>query len=663
MSDSTKPVHGLDPALISAYYDDALDNTDRRLVEAHLARCPTCREQLAAYATLGGGVRAGVDPSVPASVDARVAKLLKRGTTIRRAAARAVKPAPRRPAVGSWAVRSSLAVAVLAVLLVGTVVLGLPLLGGVGGPAVASAYPCSDPAECAIAVRFSAPVDHAAVERSVQIDPPVPVTFAWQGDTVFIKPKKPLQASASYTVRLQPNAGSRILIAPFASKATPVALQFVASSAGAPVVMASNQHPASVAAPTSTAVTLVQATASPPSAQLTATPSPPAVTSMAVAAVRSATSTACTVQPVRGFGTLYHNQPKVASRLGCARAPEAGVDMFVEPFEHGRMLWRGDRRVIFALTSDGHWSSYPDTFNGTETVTPAPGEPIRGFGKVWRENPTLRAAIGAATAPEQPIGGAVEEFEHGLLVWTADRTIYVLYSDGTWEQYADTFVDATATAAAVASASPAAVATPTTSPVPSPASTPPVATPSPSGSSPSPAPTSVSSGGAVAVSCSLQPVRGFGLVYSTNPDVATRLGCASAPEIGSQSTRQTFEHGVMIRRDDVRQIFVIKGDGTWAVYSDTYQAGETSPDVGVAPSGRFAPVDGFGKLWREQPGLRQALGWATGPAQDVSGAYEDFAAGRMVWTSDRTIYALFSDGTWRSFVDQFVDPTATPAPR
>lgn len=118
----------------------------------------------------------------------------------------------------------------------------------------------------------------------------------------------------------------------------------------------------------------------------------------------------------------------------------------------------------------------------------------------------------------------------------------------------------------------------------------------------------------------------------------------------------------MIRRDDVRQIFVMRGDGKWAVYPDTYQDGDALPDPGPAPAGKVAPVRGLAKVWSGQPGLRQVLGWATAPEGTVSGAYEDFAGGRMVWTSDRTIYVLFSDGTWSSFPDTFVDPTATPGP-
>src|SRR5579884_3273008 len=102
MSETTETVHGLDPVLISAYHDNALDDAERRLVEEHLARCPSCRERLAAYATLGGGIRSGIDPPVPASLDARAAKLLKARPAGRRAGRRSGAPGPRGGLIGGW---------------------------------------------------------------------------------------------------------------------------------------------------------------------------------------------------------------------------------------------------------------------------------------------------------------------------------------------------------------------------------------------------------------------------------------------------------------------------------------------------------------------------------------------------------------------------------
>lgn len=49
----------------------------------------------------------------------------------------------------------------------------------------------------------------------------------------------------------------------------------------------------------------------------------------------------------------------------------------------------------------------------------------------------------------------------------------------------------------------------------------------------------------------------------------------------------------------------------WQSFTDTYRAGE--PLGGAVPPGRIAPINGFGKLWWNNPELRDALGW---PAQN-----------------------------------------------
>jgi len=35
--------------------------------------------------------------------------------------------------------------------------------------------------------------------------------------------------------------------------------------------------------------------------------------------------------------------------------------------------------------------------------------------------------------------GAVQEFARGVMLWSNQRTIYVLYSDGTWERFVDSY--------------------------------------------------------------------------------------------------------------------------------------------------------------------------------------------------------------------------------
>ena len=637
---SEHPVH---PALLSAHLDGALSPTERGLVEEHLAVCGACRKRLAEYAWLSSSLQETREEVAPVSLDLRVAALLARSGG-------ASFPAMPRLSLP----RPAIAAVALAGLMFAAVLFGLPFGIDTGGPLVAVAYPCDDPDQCVVEVRFNGPIDRDGVESSLRMDPPVAVSVAWRGDTLMVKPAEPLEPEGSYTLSINPKGP--------ASSATPVAIHFVARGPATPVAIATEGigRPAPPATPTATAS---------PRATTTATPQPTAT------ATPDATGTVapCAVQPIRGFGTLYRGQQEVAAALGCALEPEYAVQMAIQPFEGGLLLWRADRREIIALLDDGRWRGYPDTFDESEPSEAKPGEPIRGFGKLWREHLDLRVSLGAPVAPEQAMGGAAQRFQEGLLLWTPNRFIYVLYADGSWERYADSYHEPTATPTTTPTATPTpsfveATRTPSPSATASPTATPGTATPPPGTtgttlptpragtSTPTPTPTATPA----LPECQLYPIRGFGLVYRESPEMAARLGCARAEEAPVALARQSFERGLMLWRADTREIFVFRRDGTWSVHEDTWQEGDLLADPGTPPAGLSAPVRGFGKLWRQSPEIRQAVGWATAAEEPLPGALQQFDGGRMIRTGDQVIYALYPDGRWQGFVDRYVEPTAMP---
>src|SRR5256712_5827021 len=57
-----------------------------------------------------------------------------------------------------------------------------------------------------IEIKFSGPVDKAAVEETVQIEPATSVTKQWVGNTLVIVPDHPLAPNTTYTVTLRPKA-------------------------------------------------------------------------------------------------------------------------------------------------------------------------------------------------------------------------------------------------------------------------------------------------------------------------------------------------------------------------------------------------------------------------------------------------------------------------
>lgn len=66
--------------------------------------------------------------------------------------------------------------------------------------------------------------------------------------------------------------------------------------------------------------------------------------------------------------------------------------------------------------------------------------PVLGFGKVWNNNPQVRATLGCPTSPEYGLH-AVEQSFHGgyALADLNTKTTYVFYSNGTWTTIPTTY--------------------------------------------------------------------------------------------------------------------------------------------------------------------------------------------------------------------------------
>ncbi len=119
------------------------------------------------------------------------------------------------------------------------------------------------------------------------------------------------------------------------------------------------------------------------------------------------------------------------------------------------------------------------------------------------------------------------------------------------------------------------------------------------------------------------------------------LDCAVQSQ-GILGAQQLFQNGMMIWREDTREIWVILNDSTQLqVFEDTYVDGEADPSAS-APSTFFVPKRGFGKVWAELGGEKSALGWGTAPEAQISLTVQ--AAGRVSYTTyvqlpDGAIYA------------------------
>jgi hypothetical protein len=117
--------------------------------------------------------------------------------------------------------------------------------------------------------------------------------------------------------------------------------------------------------------------------------------------------------------------------------------------------------------------------------------------------------------------------------------------------------------------------------------------------------------------------------FFSSPDASA--ACPASPPVYSPAAEQLFENGRMLWVQSTGTIYVVFGDGSpnpsgqppdgFVQYPDTWKEGEPESDPSlVPPAGRYQPVRGFGKVWRN--GERDNLGWALGPEQAFDGVIQ-----------------------------------------
>lgn len=94
-----------------------------------------------------------------------------------------------------------------------------------------------------------------------------------------------------------------------------------------------------------------------------------------------------------------------------------------------------------------------------------------------------------------------------------------------------------------------------------------------------------------------------------------------------QVAEQVFEGGRMFWLQPTGQIWVMtitrEGGGEWKIYNDLFTEDDPDEDPQlIPPDGYEQPKRGFGKLWRENPEIRDALGWAITPEFGYVTRYE-----------------------------------------
>lgn len=122
-------------------------------------------------------------------------------------------------------------------------------------------------------------------------------------------------------------------------------------------------------------------------------------------------------------------------RLGCPANQAHSSGGAFQYFARGNTIWRQDRDLIYVLYNNGAFAAYPDNSpEGWEESNVIK----RGFGYLWRNEPTVQNGLGQPITEERAAGDfTIQDFDGGVIFTFDDdrRYTFVLFNDnGTWRE-------------------------------------------------------------------------------------------------------------------------------------------------------------------------------------------------------------------------------------
>lgn len=134
-------------------------------------------------------------------------------------------------------------------------------------------------------------------------------------------------------------------------------------------------------------------------------------------------------------------------------------------------------------------------------------------------------------------------------------------------------------------------------------------------------------------------------VYRQYEALARYLGCARADGTYTVNiVTQSFERGQMIWRADNRDIYALPTAGNYIRVLDTWSEGMPDSDPTLSPPiGLSQPVRGFGLAWRNNPTIRDSVGWAMTSEIPMASQFQEFWFGFMFVADNNRVYAVIPD--------------------
>ncbi len=146
-----------------------------------------------------------------------------------------------------------------------------------------------------------------------------------------------------------------------------------------------------------------------------------------------------------------------------------------------------------------------------------------------------------------------------------------------------------------------------------------------------------------------RPEGELGLFWQNNARAQQELGWARTEQpVASLAALQRFDNGVMVWLEETGRIYAFINGGRWVSYEDTFREGDPESDPAFAPpAGKQQPVRGFGKVWREDPDLREAIGWAMTKEEPATALRQPFERGNIL-RAGVFIYTMIGneEGRW-----------------
>lgn len=387
-----------DPERLSHYLDGELDPDEVKQLQAHLLACERCTADLARYRELDWTLGRLDRPRAPRELRQSLYERLeqRQRATSRRSWTNALR-GPVFP-LATTCLLAAGAIGAWRLLPVGT------------APVMTAAFAVQETPESLDGVRvelvFDRPVAADSVAAAVAVSPPLPLDQKIHENKVELIPQVGLVPGGSYAMVVSNvrDRGGNV-------QTEPIRFRLL----------------------TEPRATLIQESSP---AELPPTVAP-RLSEPAILINPGATGGTALVALLDGIADLQ-------ARLGAAKGAERAVQLSEQAFQGGAMLRRADGNQVFALIrSNNRWSSYGNTWRPGEVLASAgarpPGtlEPLRGFGKVWREQPAVKLELGWPVYDERAALGSFQSFAHGTLVRSAYGVVYALLDDGTWRTLPD----------------------------------------------------------------------------------------------------------------------------------------------------------------------------------------------------------------------------------